>query len=375
MVKICHISSAHPRYDTRILYRECASLKENGYDVTFVVNDNLPEEYVDGVHILTTGLSNRLKRLRRMTKGVSSVYKIALEADADLYHLHDPELLLIALKLKKHGKKVIFDSHENYYEQIKTKEYLPKLVRIMIASIYLKYETYVCRKIDGVIMPATVGGRSTFENRCKSFTLVNNLPRLSEFKNDKLEIKAYKDRADICYSGGLTYARGIFHLAKASAIAGQKLVLAGRFSPESFGEDILNGKYSENIIYRGFMSREDTYKMYSECAIGMSTLLDVGQYAKGDNLPTKVYEYMAMEMPVILSNFPYYTKAVEEYGFGLTTDPANPEDIAEKIRYLMEHKNEAEAMGKRGREAVEKVFNWSVAEKNLLDLYREILEA
>ena len=49
------------------------------------------------------------------------IYKKALEIDADIYHFHDPELLPYGLKLKKKGKSVIFDSHENYSEQIKEK--------------------------------------------------------------------------------------------------------------------------------------------------------------------------------------------------------------------------------------------------------------
>lgn len=374
MKRICHISSAHPRYDTRILYRECASLQENGYDVSFVVNDELPDEIVNGVKVITTNKSCRFNRIRRMTAGVKAVYKKALELDADLYHLHDPELLLIALKLKRHGKRVIFDSHENYYEQIQTKDYIKKPIRSLIASLYYKYETYVCKRIDGVITPATTQGRNIFENRCKRFAMVDNLPRLSEFENKSLVLKDYADRKHICYSGGLTYTRGISHLVEAAFLAKERICLAGRFTPENYGDEILNGKYKSVIDYKGFMSREDTYQMYNECAIGMATLLNVGQYSKGDNLPTKVYEYMAMEMPVIISDFPYYRKVIEEYNFGLVTDPANPEELAAKIRYLIDNKEEAKAMGKRGKKLVYDIFNWNTAKKQLLSIYHDVLE-
>lgn len=62
---------------------------------------------------MTTGhtYSNRFKR---MIQGVKSVYSVAININADIYQLHDPELLTVALKLKKHGKKVVFDSHECY---------------------------------------------------------------------------------------------------------------------------------------------------------------------------------------------------------------------------------------------------------------------
>lgn len=129
-----------------------------------------------------------------MTYGVSAVYKKAIQLDAMVYHLHDPELMSIALRLQKKGKKVIFDSHENYYEQIKTKQYINKFLWTIIARLYYMYETHVCRHIDGVIMPTTVLNRNVFENRCKRFALVNNLPRLEEFNNKKLVSKEYKSR-------------------------------------------------------------------------------------------------------------------------------------------------------------------------------------
>ena len=43
-----------------------------------------------------------------MTKTVERVFAKAKAIDADLYHMHDPELMPIGRKLKKLGKKVIF---------------------------------------------------------------------------------------------------------------------------------------------------------------------------------------------------------------------------------------------------------------------------
>ena len=82
-------------------------------------------------------------RLERMTSFAKKVYEAALAVDADIYHLHDPELLPYGLKLKKRGKKVIFDRHEVYVEQIREKAYLPRWIRGLIAGVYGMYQSHV----------------------------------------------------------------------------------------------------------------------------------------------------------------------------------------------------------------------------------------
>lgn len=47
---------------------------------------------------------------------------------------------------------MIFDSHEYYYEQIKTKEYIPAIFRNIIAALYKQYETYVCKELMGLFL-------------------------------------------------------------------------------------------------------------------------------------------------------------------------------------------------------------------------------
>ena len=62
------------------------------------------------------------------------------------------------------------------------------------------------------------------------------------------------------------------------------------------------------IDYKGFLNKEGMIALLEHSNIGASTLLNVGQYDKIDTLPTKVYDYMAMELPVILSNTAFAKK-------------------------------------------------------------------
>ena len=113
MYKVCHMTSAHEAWDDRIFHQECVSLAREGSEVYLVQRGESGEK--NGIHIIGVGEmpSSRLQRIRR---GARRVYQAARALDADIYHFHDPELLPYGLKLKKAGKKVIFDSHEKYTE-------------------------------------------------------------------------------------------------------------------------------------------------------------------------------------------------------------------------------------------------------------------
>ena len=372
MTKVCHLTSAHKPGDVRIFYKECASLAEAGYEVYLVQRGESGEEL--GVRVVGVGMPSGGGRLERMTSFAKKVYEAALAVDADIYHLHDPELLPYGLKLKKRGKKVIFDSHEVYVEQIREKAYLPRWIRGLIAGVYGMYQSHVFRKIDAVVSPCPHRGQDPYATLCRRSVFADNYPLLQEMY-DKYDPEVVKLPRSICYVGGLTYERGITHLVKAADKADCTLYLAGPFSPPEYEQEVLSMPGSEHVCYLGQLSRQEVREAVQRCQIGMATILNVGQYNMGNNLPTKTYEYMSLALPVVLtrSKHPYNEETTNEWGFGVCVDPENTEEMAEVICDLLEHPEKMVQMGENGRRAVKEKFNWGTQEKKLFALYEDIL--
>ena len=367
-MKVCHVTSVHESDDGRILYKECASLAKAGYETYLVVKGNSRMDC--GVNIVGVGEVPE-SRLKRMLTFSRTVYEKALELDAEIYHLHDPELLPYALKLKKLGKIVVFDSHERYTDLIRIKYYLPTWLRSTVAFLYEKYENYIFSRLDAVIFPCTYKGKHPFEGKCKRVETIDNFPLLEELygrHDPSLEKKANS----ICHVGSLTFERGIKHLVEAMEKIDGELFLAGPFSPCEFQDELKQMPGWNKVHYLGILDRDQILQLLQTCQVGTATILNVGQYNKYDNLATKVYEYMAMGIPTLLSKAPYNEQVNERYRFGLCVDPENADELAAAINYLFDNPDQAKQMGFNGRKAVLQEFNWGTQERKLVALYREL---
>lgn len=367
MVKVCHLTSAHDSNDDRIFYKECISLASAGYDTYLVAQGKSREE--TGVHVIGIGAAPD-SRLKRMTVFAERIYKKALEVDADIYHLHDPELLPYGEKLKKRGKKVVFDSHENHIAQIKEKKYIPLAARGFISQAYKTRETHFASTFDAVIVPCTFDGKDIFAGRAKETCFVANYPKLSDFY-DRYD-PAVKKTDRVCYVGGLTYQRGIYHLVKAAAKAGKRLLLAGPFSSAEFEAELRALPEFSCVDYVGNVPNSEIAGLLQSCRIGANTLLDMGQYHHIDTFGVKVFEYMSMGLPVLLPDYPYMRRMAEKYGFGICVRTDDVDSISDAIKLLSDNAALAAQMGLNGRRAVEQEFNWATQEEKLLELYAKL---
>lgn len=292
MIKICHITCLHENDDTRIFLKECVSLaKCHEYDVYQVAPGTT--QYVRGVHCLGIEKVNG-NRVYRMIKSSRLAYKKALSINANVYHFHDPILLPYGVKLKKRGKIVIFDSHEDVPASILDKTWIPKPFRKMISASYKAYETHAVSKFD-LVIAATQHIHQQFEGRAKKAAVIYNYPLLDDIVYHE---DSFVNRGkNICYAGGISLLRGSKVMSEAIGQCDGKLLVAGKADKES--EPYLSLKHVE---YLGVLPHEQINELYGKCRAGIFACQPAHNYI--DSVPIKIFEYMAAGLPVITSNFP-----------------------------------------------------------------------
>ncbi|WP_323017817.1 glycosyltransferase family 4 protein [Castellaniella sp.] len=367
-MRVVHITSAHSRGDVRIFLKECASLARYGHEVTLLVADGLGDQPCQGTDMVSIVDAGRFDgRVRRMLKAPKRLLKLAKSIHADVYHLHDPELLIIALALRKGGCKVIFDAHEDVPKQILTKHYLPPWTRHAISRVVSVYERYVCSRLSGVV-GATPTIRDKFMVCAQRAVDVNNFPLLGELDSvgDSL-----RTGMDICYVGGMAAIRGIQEIVRAMGYVTQRdvcLNLVGSFIEPEVEARLRASPEWSSVKAWGQQNRTGVRQVLARSSIGLVTLHPTVNYV--DALPIKMFEYMAAGIPVIASDFPLWRSIIESAGCGVCVDPLDPRAIARAIDDLLADPDRAVKMGMNGRQAVLERFNWGIEEKKLLDFYQ-----
>lgn len=363
-IRVCHMTSVHNRSDGRIFNKECVSLQKAGYDVYLVVADDKPDEIKNGVHICSTGLAAKNRR-ERMIKGARRVFRKALEIDAEVYHFHDPELLPYGYKLKKFGKKVIFDSHEDAVSQILDKKYL--VFPGLVSKIFAGYQNHVIKMLDAVITvsPNLLECYRAAKGR---IYMITNYPELMP------EPEQIRVRDQICFTGSCRRNWGSLEIAEAMEGLDCKYLMAGPGDREHINEVISKGK--GRIKHLGELDRESVFRLQAESAIGMMLCSSSQLLKNGGSLGvTKMFEYMMNGLPVICTDVPLWREVIEQYKCGICVDPFDVQSIRKAIQYILEDEERAKKMGENGRKAVEERFNWETQSEELLRVYRNVLEA
>lgn len=368
MLKICHVSSAHSRYDVRILRKECASLAKKGnYEVYFIVNDNLPNEMVDNVHIVSTGFKPNGRR-ERMFASMKYILSKAKEIDAEIYHFHDPELMQIFSEIKKWKKKIIFDSHEDVVEQITDKEWIHPLLRRIISNMFAIYQKSKLKQCDAVITvtPHLVEKLARYNQNTH---MITNYPILNIRKNTSKKTI----NKQVFFGGGINdqwcheyIIRGL------NKLSGVRYRLAGTAISEYLSAlESCDGW--RNVDYLGKIKFEQVEAEYKSSIAGMA--LNYCSQIKGEGTlgNTKLFETMAAARPVICTDYRLWKEIVEKYNCGIAINPHDVDAIASAIQYFIDNPDIAEKMGQNGRRAIEEEFNWYTQEKVLLRLYEILL--
>jgi len=369
MFKTVHLTSVHYAFDTRIFYKECSTLVQAGYQVVLVVpHDN--DEAIEGVQI--RAVPKPRSRGERMTRTTWQLYRIAIQENSDIYHIHDPELLMLGQFLRLTGKRVVYDMHENLPMDVTTKTWIHPMLRPLFGIIFRFFQRVLLFRMP--IIFAETSYSKYFQNKRKHVTVLN-----FPLAQNLLPLEASKYSVPtVCYIGAVCPQRGSLVTLKAL----QRLKTDGLdVHWECIGQVEDEGKLElekaaneigfNRIRLRGRMKLVECWKIMALCHVGLAVLQPEPNHL--ESYPTKVFEYMALGMPVIISNFRLYREVVQASACGICVNPENPEEIAYAIRWLLDHPHEAAAMGKNGQAAVIEKYSWDKEGQKLLAFYKDLL--
>lgn len=365
MTRVCHITTVHPVDDHRILHKECASLRDAGYDVTLIA----PRErdgVVAGIPVVALRGTAR-NRLERMLRRPPAAYRAALALDADLYHFHDPEFLPWAVGLARAGKQVVYDAHEDVPAQIRGKDWIRARVRARVAGAVGLLEQACVGRLDAVVSPSAAALERLRPYQPRG-ALVANYPRLDELR----PAARWDDRLRAaCYVGGITRVRGARELVDAMAHAGAELQLAGAISPPDLRDELERSAGWPRVRYLGRVAHDRVPALLASVKVGVIPLRPIPAYAGA--FPVKLFEYMAAGLPVVAIDVPRWRGLLDAHDCGVSVPYGSPRRLGEAIARLLDDDARASAMGERARSAAERHYSWETQAAVLIDLYRELL--
>lgn len=364
--RVCHVTSVHSSDDARIFHKECISLSQAGYEVWLVAPGASRTE--SGIKVIGCG-DKPEKIYLRATRYAKMLVNTALELDCDIYHLHDPELLLYVDKLKQAGKKVIFDSHEDYYFDSR---YFPEALIGVMNGLYRAYEKYTVSKIDGLIC-CYKKTQERLIKVCKNTAMVYNFPLLNLGDGNQKIIEG--DAFNIGYAGGISSTWNHEAVLEAmEGLDGVKYIIAGNCDPTYLA--ILKSKKAWNKVeYKGKLPFDMVKEeIYGKTSVGIALLTYIKECnGKEGNLSnTKLFEMMDASLPVIATDFDLWKDVVEKNKCGICVSPYDVEGIRKAIVYLKENPGIREAMGNNAKKAIMEKYNWTNESKKLLEVYQRL---
>ena len=370
--RVAHVSTVHRSDDPRILRKECQTLAEAGYSVTFVGQGQPPIDLGDVAFLSIGEVEHRLARIVVMPWRVARAVR---RIRPDLVHLHDPELLVVGALLRVFGVRVVYDAHEDLPSQVAYKSYLPRWTRPLIAQAARLGIVIAGRMVNGVVAATpTIARRFPADHT----VVVQNFPLRREFAD--IEPMRYAERPmTVAYVGRVTEAVG--GLVMVDAVRrlrhrpGLRVIIAGPMDAAVTGV-VASGSGTSDagepaIEAPGWLDRAEVVDLLGTARVGLVVFQPVENYI--DAQPTKLFEYLASGVPVVASDFPVWRDIVGTVDAGLLVDPTDPAAVSAAIDSLLDDPARAEAMGQRGRAAVLERYMWDEQGTRLVALYQRLM--
>jgi glycosyltransferase involved in cell wall biosynthesis len=358
-------------HDGRVL-REAGALADAGHDVVIVHLPGGDEGAIPGGFRLRSATpakwTSRLPRTLWRIIALASIAHGARSEHPDVVHANDIATLVPGWVAALGRARLVYDTHE-YAVGV---PYRKALWAWLAATI----ERLLIRRCDGVITVSD-GIAEKLQQRYRLNerpTVVRNVPDLPPPGEapDLREDMGIGSSPLVLHQGAVAAGRGADTLVRAlPRIDSAHLLFLG--ADGAYAEEL--GRLADRL---GVASRTHFHapvplaKLLSythQADVGVSLLADSCENHRLA-LPNKLFEYLAADLPVVVSDLPEMRRLVTGRGVGWVTDSGDPADIARVLGVALGERDD-KALHERVRDAAAEL-NWPHERSRLTDLYAKL---
>ena len=322
------------------------------------------------------------------------IAKFVDDSKIDVLHIHDLPLVGTGITVARaKGIPIVADLHENYPAALQVWRGLnrglkQKIVDDLFNGLdrWVAYEKRCVQEADRVIVVVDEAKERLLRYGVpdEKVTVLMNVEDVDSFSNIELDpgiLAQYKEqkRFIVSYVGGFGPHRGLDTAIKAISLARErvpsiKLLLIGAQKGDYSVvlQKIIKKFQVEDLVeITGWQPFE---KVPSYIQASDVCLVPHHRSPHTDNtIPHKLFQYMLMGKPVIVSDCRPLKRIVEETQGGLVFQAGNAKDLANKIIALYDSRELRERCGKQGRRYVFERYNWKQESRKLIALYQRLL--
>lgn len=370
MKRVLLLSTVHLATDSRVMYKIAPSLQSR-----YRVLCALPGLRSSAAgSIVTFGMPHFRHLLLRLLISHPVAWLQCVRARPDLVHIFVPELIPMALALQWMGVKVIYEVQENLYKKFAIKRYNKHFI---FKKLFVLFDRIARRRFHCIFTDDAY--LQEYRNLGKPFAIVHNyvsLPLIDHFAG----VRTLQAAPEFFYLGVVSMERCLDTMVRALTILKSQLPafhlhLFGPVRASQKEIEAIPGYSSvkEHLTFHGYTDQRDALRYAASAVAGIALLRPVADYP--ESFPTKLFEYMALKLPVITSDFPIYREIIAGAQCGFCIPPDDAQALAARLAACIADPDMRIRLGENGRKAAESRFNWRLEEAVLLSFYEQVLHS
>jgi glycosyltransferase involved in cell wall biosynthesis len=339
----------------------CPRMVQKGHYVTVYCKRQLDHHhrFYKGVRLKKIPSLNT-KHFETLTRAFISVFA-EMVSDSDIVHFHAMGPSILAFLPRWLNKKTVVTVHGLDWQRQKWGK---------AATICLKASEWTSARFCQATICVSKTLKSYYDHKYQinSWYVPNGVEIPDVIAPQKIKAFGLKQNDYILFLSRLVPEKGVHYLIKAyqKLNTKKKLVIAGGAGhTKGYVKKIQNyASGNNNIIFTGFVSGTTLQELFSNAYLFVLP-------SEVEGLPIVLLEALSYGITPLVSDIPENKEVLNNCGF--TFKNKNIESLADYLNYLVKHPGVVKATGKKGREQVERKYNWNKITDKTEQIYYHIL--